>query len=321
MIDTLKVSWKGVAFGEPFKEWVLNEWPTTQFSQASYSETQPWQGCYIKDKKLGVIGIKSGRTGNVLTAERSIGKYLNDDNAGLLSAKEALEGASAWVSDVQARFAGWWELPDYANSAQVKRIDLCYQQPVPSSAEVFPYIHAALNAKRVTLWECLQPGRKGGEHFESPVLQTHLSGVSFNQSRWEHARWYDKGIESGNEMFLNVIRHEEEIKGGMAGHVAVVNSGRVRCNRELARDRMNERYEGWGETEVHDLGKMLAAHGKTGAAAALLVLHPELETLLKQHLSRAIYYRVRAVAMEARKLRVPVNLRLPEDAWTESGVL
>jgi hypothetical protein len=174
-----------------------------------------------------------------------------------------------------------------------------------------------MKAARVTLWECLQPGRKGGEFLEEPILQTHLSGVSYNQSRWEHCRWYDKGIESGNESFHNVIRHEEEIKQGYAGRVAVVIGGRVRCNREFARDRMNERYAGWGTTDVYDLGVMLAEHGKTGAAAVGLVLHPEYETLYKQHLSRAIFYRVKAVAMEARKLRVPVNLRLPEDAWLE----
>jgi hypothetical protein len=321
MIDTTKVAWKGISFDDAFKEWVLTEWPTTQFSQASYSETQPWQGCFIKDKKLGVIGIKSGRTGNTLTAERSIGKYLTDDNAQLLTAKEALEGASAWVSDVQARFAGWWELPDYASTAQVKRIDLCYQQRVPSSAEVFPYIHAALKAARVTLWEVLTPGRNGCNELTEPILQTHLSGVTYNQSRFEHARWYDKGIESGNEMFLNVIRHEEEIKLGQAGHLAIVTGGRFRCDRETAISRMNERYQGWGETDVYDLGKMIAEHGKTGAAAVGLVLNPEYETLYKQHLSRAIFYRVKAVAMEARKLRVPVNLRLPEDAWLNSEVL
>jgi len=276
----------------------------------------------IQDKKLGVIGIRSGRTGNVLRAERSIGKYLNGDNTRQLTAKEALEGASAWVSDVQARFAGWWELPDYASTTQVKRIDLYYQQPVQSSAEVFPYIHAALNARRTTLFEFLVPGRKGGEDvLELPTLQVHLSGISYNQNRWEHCRWYDKGIESGNESFLNVIRHEEEFKGGYAGHMAVVSNGRVRCDRETAISRMNERYEGWGTGEIYDLGKLLSEHGMSGAAAGLLVLHPEHETLLKQHLSKSTFYRLKNLAMEQRRLKVPVNLRLPEDAWLDSGVL
>jgi len=320
MIDTLTVSWKGIAYGDAFKEWLLGEYPTARFSQASYSPTQPWEACMVQDKKLGVIGIRSGRTGNVLRAERSIGKYLNGDNAAQLTAKQALEGASAWLSDVQARFAGWWELPDYASTAQVKRIDLCYQQPVVSSSEVLPYIHASLNARRTTLWECLNVER-GKEVLELPTLQVHLSGISYNKNRWEHTRWYDKGIESGNEMFLNVLRHEEEIKGGQAGHLAIVSGGRLRCNRETAVERMNERYEGWGTGEVYDLGKLYAEYGKTGVAAALLVLHPEQETLVKQHLSRPTYYRLRALAMEQRRLKVPVNLRLPESAWLDSEVL
>ncbi len=322
MIDTLAVKMSGIAFGEPFKNWLLGEYPDARFAQASYAPGQSWDACSIKDKKLGVLGIRSSRAGNILTAERSIGKYLNDDNAALLTAQEAVEGASAWLSDVVVRFAGWWELSDPLASAQVRRIDLCYQKAYESSSEIFPYIRAALNARRTTLFECLAPGRDGSKGvLDLPALQVHMSGVNYNKNRWEHARWYDKGIESGNEMFLNVVRHEEEIKGGYAGYVAQIVDGRLCCDREKARDRMNERYQGWGQGEVYDFGKLLSEHGKTGAAAIGMVLQPEYETLYKQHLSKQMFYRIRAVAMEARKLLIPVNLRLPEDAWLDSEVL
>jgi hypothetical protein len=321
MFDTLKVQWRGISYGDGFKEWLLSEYPTAQLSRAAYSDVQPWEGAFIKDKKLGVIGIKSSRTGNALTAERSIPKYLLGDNEGLLSASQAVEAASAWVSDVQARFAGWWELPNYAQTAVVKRIDLCYQQPVAASSEVFPYVHAALSTRKASLYEFIVPNSRSKEtEIELPKIQLHLSGVSYNQNRWEHARWYDKGLESGNEMYLNVVRHEEEIKGGKAGVVGLIMGGRFLCDREHARERMNARYEGWGPCDGYDLASLLSQHGTQGAAAALMVVCPQHETLCKQYLSKPTFYRLKALAMDARRKMVPYDLRLPVDAWCEKMV-
>lgn len=326
MFDTLRVTWPGIAAGQGVREHVLSRWPEAGYSQRSYAQGQPWEALAWQDKKLGVMSIKSSRLGgNVLVAERSIPKYLYGENARLLSYDEALEGAAAWMADCVAAFEGHWELSTGKQRGKVKRIDLCYQRALTSTAEVFPYIAAALRQRKVSLYELLNPCSRAGEddEFLIPQMSVHHTGVSVNHNRWEHTRWYDKGMESGDERYIGVLRHEEEFKGGKAGAIAIVlEDGSLHTlGREALRDMMNERYVGWGDGEAYDLGKLLLEHGTTGTAAALLVLHPELEPLAKQHLAKSTFYRVRALAEDQRRLRVPLDLRLPDDAWQESMVL
>ena len=137
----------------------------------------------------------------------------------------------------------------------------------------------------------------------------------------EMARWYDKGLESGNESYINVIRHEEQIRGGKAGWLLDVSQPVPVFKVKEAIEKMNARYEGWGSMETYDLFTLVRENGTQGMAAALLVVQPEREMMAKLCLSRATFFRVKALAETARKRLFPVDLRLPETAWQESMVL
>jgi hypothetical protein len=310
MIDTLRVQWQGVAWGSEFADWMKAEWPTAEQHSRWYDTDQPWQGMTISDDSLGTLGVKSNKRGNFLWCERSLPKFMYGDNCRVLSSEEATEGATALVAAVEQRFSDWWEVPGYHDSVMVKRLDLCYQRQVPCSSEVFAHIATALNARKVVKHQVqLNP------------VDVHFLGVEFAQSRFERARWYDKGMESGNERYLDVVRHEEQIRGGKAGWLLDVSGPRADLRVEESRERMNERYSGWGVLEGYSLDTLLREHGNTGAAAALLVRHPEYEQLFKRTLSRPSFYRYRKLAMEWRKHQFQTDLRLPVDAWAEPMVL
>jgi hypothetical protein len=213
------------------------------------------------------------------------------------------------MAGVEERFSSYWEVADVRAGAKVKRLDLCYQQRVPCSAELFPYIARSLNARKVVQHQLML----------CPV-EVHLTGVTLHQSRLEHARWYDKGMESGDERFLDVVRHEEQLRGGKAGYHLDVGGARPVFRVEEARERMNARYTGWGTGESYDLGRLLVEHGIPGAGALALVKNPELELLFKKSLSNGSFYRMKNLAMDARRQQVPFDLRLPVDAWAEPMV-
>jgi ACT domain-containing protein len=52
-------------------------------------------------------------------------------------------------------------------------------------------------------------------------------------------------------------------------------------------------------------------------AAAALVLLPSLEATAKRRLSKDAFYKYRNLATKYRQKKVSVDLRVPEDAWTE----
>ncbi len=310
MFDTVRVQWNGIRWDDDFKGWVRSEWPTAGFSLRYYDVDLPWEGMTLEDTKLGTIGVKSNKRGNYLWAERSLPKYLHGDNKRLLSSSEALEAATSWVADVEARFASWWALPSYHEHIAVKRLDLCYQQQVPCSSDVFVHIARALKARRVTQHMLLVP-----------FVQLHLAGVSYNQNRFERARWYDKGVESGDEQFINTVRHEEQLRAGKAGGLLDLSGPRAVADVEKCIERMNNRYQDWGCFEGYDLASMVKEHGLRGAAAVPLINVPEYETLFQQCLPRSTYFKVKALAMETRRKMMPVDLRLPVGAWAEPMVL
>jgi hypothetical protein len=150
----------------------------------------------------------------------------------------------------------------------------------------------------------------------------HLSGVELHQSREVHARWYDKGLESGNERYLDVVRHEEQLRGGKAGWLLDVSGEQPALNVAGAAEVMNRRYEGWDQVEGYDLGALMEEHRVVGVAAGLLVLHPEYDQLVRRNLSNGTYYKLRNLALEGRRRQFSLDLRVPQqDAWAVSMVL
>lgn len=301
MIDTLRIQWAGTQFNEGFHDWLLSEFQTPKFTTSFYTPEMPWQGVTLNDEVLGTIGLKSSKIGNFLTVERSLPKFLHGDNCRVLSVAEMIEGTRALMSAIEARFAGWWLFPEaLRESAQVKRLDLCYQQQVPSSPELFAKMAGCIKHRNVRLY---------------------LSGLDLHQNRWEHARWYDKGVESGNESYLNVVRHEEQIRAGKAAWLLDVSKEVPEVNVEAARERMNDRYLGWEKIEGYEFSTAAHEHGVAGLAAAFLALHPEYEGMARYTLSKSTYYRVRNVSLEIQRRQFSADLRLPENAWAEPMVL
>lgn len=299
MIDTVKLEWQGVRVDEGFYEWLQSEYKTPSFTTRFYDENLPWQGTQVADPVLGVIGTKSNKTGNYLWVERSLPKFLyqSDDNCVMLSVDQAREAISLLVEAVEAKFDDW--LLFRGGPIKCKRVDFYHQRHIPSSGEAFAHIARCMKHRKVAL---------------------HLSGVSINQSRWEHARFYDKGLESGNERYQDVVRHEEQLRGNKAGYY--VDARRAEIRVPEAREQMNKRFTGWpSEFEHYDLGNLFEQEKLNGLAAGLLVLHPEYDQLAKRLLSNGTYYRLRKLALETQRRMVKLDLRLPDDAWCEPMVL
>lgn len=319
MWDSMRLQFRGFRWNDDVRQWVLREYPTAGFSLRHYDANMPWEGCTIDAGRLGRVGVKSNQTGNYLWAEVSLPKYLFGENSLLLSAEQAVQAANAWVDDLRAKFGQWFINPDSLPVPEVKRVDLCYQQQVPCSEEVTQYIAAALNARKVVLYDLMREGNARGV-LDIPTLEMYLTGLRYTVSRFELCRFYDKGVESGDESYINHLRHEEQFRGGKAGGLVPVIGGKLYGNREMLRDVMNARFDGFGTGEVFELANLLKENKVQGAAALGLVLHPEYENLYKHNLAKTTFYRVRALAMACRKQRIPVNLRLPVDAWTQPAV-
>ena len=296
MIDTVRYQWQNVTFNEGTYDWLLEHYQTPSFTTRFYDVNLPWQGVQVEDSLLGTIGIKSNRTGNYLWCERSIPKLLYGDNCRMLSQEEAREGVRMLLAGVEEKFKPWM-FPD--GLAVCKRVDFYYQRHVPSSGEVFAQIARCLKSRKVAL---------------------RLTGIEIPQSRFEHGRFYDKGIESGNEAYVDVVRHEEQLRGPKAGYY-VSSLGDIRI--EEAREHLNRRFEGWPSTvvESYNLGAVLEEHKAQGLAAGLLALHPEYDGLAKQKLSSATYYRLRNLALSVQQRMSRLDLRVPVDAWREGMVL
>ncbi len=310
-LDTVAVSMPGIAWSPEFADDIRSRWPTAHFHQAAYDVSLPWEGCTIDDKVLGTVQVRRNKLGNALRVERSIPKFMYGDNCRVLSVEEATEGVASWMTAIEQTFDGWWDYPEPRSGAKVQRLDLCYQKKVPCAQEVFQGLYKALDLTRTT--------RHG---WQLPAAQIHLTGLTLRRSSLELARWYDKGFESGNESYQDVIRHEEQLRRGKAGYYLDVSGARPVFKAEEARDRMNERYKNFGGgIKGFDFVSLLAEHGNKGAAAVALVLRPDLEPVFKQHLPNGTFYRARNIAAEWRGREFTADLRLPEDAWAQPMVL
>lgn len=248
---------------------------------------------------LGVVRLD--RTGHIWqggslakTHEKLCG-VPHHGNAEVLTAREVDEACASLLSTVADRFP--WVDP---GSVHVRRADICYQRPVSSSAVVLARLEGAMKTTRGgTAW------------FDNAAgVATGL----FCRGRAVSHRVYDKGLESGIDDYRNVLRSEEQLRSGAAGLRRIAGEGLLMWDREACREVMNERYlEYAGGVEELDVSE----HVKTGRyAVALFALHPELLHGYKAQVKEAMWRRMRAEVREVRASAVPVDLRLPAEAWT-----
>lgn len=299
MIDTVKLQWSDARLGEPFAEWLSANHPTARRTSAAYTWDRPWEGCMFEHPLLGMVGTKASTLGTFLWVERSLPKFLHgDDNCRQLSYEEARDGVATLVESTIGHLGEF--LPDSAyRSVECKRVDFYHQKHLPS-AEVFNHITRCLKSK------------KG--------VAQHLTGVEVHQSREIHGRFYDKGIESGNERYIGVVRHEEQLRGSKAR--ALLDVANLRLDQEAVRSQMNKRFQGWpSEVECYGYDSLIAEHSYRGAAAALLCEVPQLEPVLKRSLSKDLFYKVKNLCVEASRKMSRLDLAVPAGAWAEPMVL
>lgn len=297
MLDTARVQWSSALLGPAFEEFRQAHYPLARVTTSAYSRDLPWVGTMFEDKVLGTIGTKQNLTGTFLWAEKSIPKFLTGDNCKQLSRDEAREGLALWLGAVEARFSDF--LPKQAREvAQCKRVDVYHQRPMPAG-EVFSHIARCLKRQ------------KG--------VSLHLTGVEVHNSRELHGRFYDKGLESGNEEFVGVVRHEEQLRGSKAKQLMDLQSCDV--DRAAARAVMNARFDGWpAEVECYGFEQLLAQEKQRALCAIVLSECPHLEPALQRTFGRNFFYAGKRLALEAQRRMSVVDLRVPEEAWSVPGV-
>ena len=299
MIDTVRLQWADAQLGEGFGEWLEANYPMARRTSAAYSWDRPWEGTMFTDGVLGTVGTKSSSLGQFLWVEKSIPKLVfGEDNCRQLTLSEAREGVAMLAEAVVGHLGAFLPISS-CETAQCKRVDFYHQRPMPA-AEVFSHIARCLKRQ------------KG--------VALHLTGVEVHQSREIHARFYDKGVEAGNEQFVGVIRHEEQLRGSRAK--ALVDMKGLKLDPAAIRAQMNRRFDGWpAEVECYGYDELLEEHSYRGAVAALLCEVPQLEGSLKRHLSKDLFYKCKNLAIQAQRRMFKLDLRVPDDAWAQPMVL
>lgn len=278
-----------------------------------YHDGVQWLGWQWTDPVFGAMGVKQNRVGRFLWFERSLPKFMHGDNERVLAADEAIEAVEQLAAGVLGVYAPLFEAtPELLRpTLKLQRLDLCYQQKVPCSQDVFIAMSRSLKTLKVVRHR----------HVLGSPLLLHLTGVTFKQSMKELARWYDKGLESGNERYEEVVRHEEQLRGAKAQAVAGWQEERFVVDRAAALEAMNRRYAGCDPLETFDLANFLREHRTHGAAAVGLILEPAYESTYKKGLGESTYYRIKRVAEDARRRMHSIDLSLPADAWDKEMVL
>lgn len=279
-----------------------------------YHDGVQWLGWQWTDPHFGAMGVKQNRVGRFLWFERSLPKFIYGDNERVLSETQAVEAMEQLTAGVLAVYAPLFETtPEIiAPTLRLQRLDVCYQQKVPCAQDVFIAMSRSLKTQKIVRHQLT---------LTTPLV-LHLTGITYKQSMKEVARWYDKGLESGNESYSEVVRHEEQLRGSKAQGVANWEEGKFIVNRDAALQAMNRRYEGCKLLEgTYDWTAFIREHRTHGAAAMALIMEPMYEATYKVALGESTYYRIKRVAEEARRGMHTVDLTVPQDAWAETMVL
>lgn len=211
------------------------------------------------------------------------------DNSRVLSlaeSQDAVDWLRAWASGV----SGGAIKPEHG---RLCRLDVCYQVPVADSKAVIGRLHGAV--KRC--WSKPQHIAR----YDSSIQ------VGRGVRVW---RAYDKGLESKHEDLLNVIRTEEQLRGG-ATLARVVQDWTL--NRDEGIKVMNERIATMAlKSDELPIGDLIRGGSY---AVALLALHPEYEQEYRSTRNRSSAYRLLKQVRELRASVIGADLSLPDDAW------
>lgn len=220
-------------------------------------------------------------------------------NVNLMTADECNETFTVWTEATREIFP-WLRDAEL----RVSRADVCYDRRVGDSLAVVSGLRGAV-----------RPTRGGCAWFDNSKGQA--TGIIFRGKKVVH-RVYDKGLESGRKRVENVLRSEEQLRRGSRG-LELVTDGQT-FSREGCVEVMNNRYLDVGYGEEVDVRGLICREGG-GYQLALFVLHPELLDELYHHgeMSRTRYYDVRKQVNQVRAAAIPVDLRIPYDAWLKEA--
>ena len=225
--------------------------------------------------------------------EKIPSEYLS--NVEVLSYRKACETFQELAVKVESLLP--FARPD---TLRVHRADVVYQRQVKNSMQTIEALKGAM-----------KPTRLGCSWFDNK--QGVATGIMLNGKAVSH-RAYDKGLESGDTMYYNVVRSEEQLRSKAVGLPQIVNVMQRTFDREMAMEILNERYLDVAYGEQLDVTPLVAEGRDT---MALLVLHPELVELYRSRVKRSGFYKMKKQVREFRASAVPDDMRVPEDAWID----
>ena len=306
MIDTIEMYWKGEEVGPAeaaaFQRGVSGPVETRTWECPGEGvQARTWTGIL---PQLGRVQLNSsGR----LRFGRSLVKVYGElvegldperaDNNRVLSAVQAND----IYQDVSLILEEAFPFLDPA-SHKVTRADVCYQRRVEDSSAVI-----------ASLYQAVKPTRLGAAFWDNP--RAERTGY-MGQGKAAAFRCYDKGKESGNRDYINVVRSEEQVRNTSVKMGEVLDIRQRLFNREGCRDLMNERFLDVGFGDQLDVSELIRDGKHT---VALLVLHPELEAVYRETVKERGYYAMKKKVREIRARAIPVDLRLPAEAWEEEA--
>jgi hypothetical protein len=219
-----------------------------------------------------------------------------------VDAKRVDKGAVLSRVEVAAHVAGLRDsvsgLSWLSDRLEVRRADICYQRKVVNCMEVIANCSAALKATR-----------KGEAHYCNG--EGVVTGLMLRGNAVAH-RLYDKGLESGDSRWGGWLRSEEQLRSESKGLGRVWNVEAQAFDSGECVDVMNERYLGqeWGVQL--DLAPLLAEGRDT---EVLMLLRPDLAPAVLGRYKRSMQFRLKRQVRMMRAAAVPVDLRVPVDAW------
>lgn len=240
-------------------------------------------------------GRSLAKTRQFLNGERDPRMLKNDQ---VLTADQCNQTFQDITQEVEELFP--WLQPD---NLKVSRVDVVYQRRVEDSMQVLRSLECAV-----------KPTRAGVSWFTNGKGQA--TGVMLRGRSVAH-RCYDKGLEAGRPQLRNFLRSEEQLRSKSKGMGQVLDISQRIFNREACRSVMNERYLKVAFEGQIDVRPLISKGDGNSPMLALLILHPELLEDYRQGVSKQAFYKMRGKVHNYRASAIPVDMRVPEEAWTE----
>jgi hypothetical protein len=303
MVDSLYLRYEtgavGAAEKEAFRRAVPGLLRVESVDDGEGGKVVSWRG---EVPKLGMVKMTAGgefylgRSLSLVRQELDGVPERDRSNGVVLSARRAGQTWQDWDDCIKGALPCLGGL-----RGDVRRADVVYDRQAVNPMAVLAKLPGAI-----------KPTRLGFAWFSNGHGQA--TGLMLRGRAVVH-RVYDKGLESGDSRWRNVLRSEEQMRAGAVGLGEVVDLERMEFRREEGVSIMNDRYAGeFGEALELDVRPLVEA----GAwAQVALTLNPELLGVYKATVTKDGYYKMVRKVRATRARAVPVDLRVPADAWTE----